>query len=352
VLGLIAAMALGLASCGGSGSSGKEGGVIKVGYSGPPDYLDPQLSYEAEGWTAMWNSYVPLLTYAHASGQAGGKVVPGLAKSMPKVSDGGKTYTLELRKGLKYSNGKPVMASDFTYAVERMFRLNSGGLPFFTTIVGAEKFLETKTGGIPGIQTNDKTGKIVIHLERPRGTFNNELGLMFTAPVPQGTPNKNLSTEPPPATGPYEITKSDPGRSFVEERNPEWAKNNAKLMPDLPSGHIDKFDVTINHNASTQVDEVEQGKSNWMQGLLPADRLPGVKAKYEGTQFRPELEPSTYYFWMNTTRPPFNDLKVRQAVNYAVDTSALERIYAGGITATHQVLPPGMPGYRKFNLYP
>ena len=149
VVGLVALTALGLASCGGSGSSGKEGGVLKAGYPGFPDYMDPQLSYTAEGWTAMWNSYVPLLTYAHAEGVAGSRVIPGLAESMPKISNGGKTYTLQLRKGLKYSDGTPVKASDFTYAVERLFKLNSGGLPFYTTIVGAEKFLETKKGGSP-----------------------------------------------------------------------------------------------------------------------------------------------------------------------------------------------------------
>ena len=79
-------------------------------------------------------------------------MIPGLAKSLPKISDGGKTYTLFLRKGLKYSDGTPVKASDFTYAVERVFKLNSGGSPFYTDIVGAEKFAETKTGGIPGIE--------------------------------------------------------------------------------------------------------------------------------------------------------------------------------------------------------
>ncbi len=61
---------------------------------------------------------------------------------------------------------------------------------------------------------------------------------------------------------------------------------------------------------------------------------------------------STYYFWMNTQEPPFDDVKVRQAVNYAVDPKALERIYSGGIAATHQILPEGMPGYEQFDLYP
>ena len=90
----------------------------------------------------MYDTYIPLLTYAHASGAAGSKVIPGLAESLPKISNGGKTYTLTLRKGLKYSDGTPVKASDFTYAIERMFKLNSGGSPFYTDIVGAEEFAE------------------------------------------------------------------------------------------------------------------------------------------------------------------------------------------------------------------
>ncbi len=227
VLAVTAASALamfGLDSCGGTSAGGKEGGTLQVTYASFPDYLDPQLSYTAEGWTAMYDTYIPLLTYAHAEGSAGSKVIPGLAKSMPKITNGGKTYTLFLRKGLKYSNGTPVKASDFTFAVERVFRTNSGGSPFYTDIVGAEHFAKTKTGGIPGIKTNDKSGEIVIHLVKPRGTFTNELGLMFVAPVPPNTPNEDQSAHPPPATGPYVITKSQPGRGWEYERNPQWAE--------------------------------------------------------------------------------------------------------------------------------
>ena len=182
----------------------------------------------------MYDSYIPLLTYAHANGAAGSKVIPGLAKELPKISDGGKTYTLFLRPGLKYSNGMPVKASDFTHAVERLFKLSSAGSPFYTDIVGAEHFAKTKTGGIPGIKTNDGTGEIVINLVNPRGTFTNELGLLFVAPLPPDTPTEDLSAHPPPATGPYVITKSQPGRGWSYERNPEWLKKNAKLMPRNP----------------------------------------------------------------------------------------------------------------------
>ena len=261
VLALCVALALALSACGSGSGSGSEGGTLKATFASFPDYMDPGLSHTGEGWTSMYNTYIPLLTYAHASGQAGSQVIPGLAKAMPKISDGGKTYALTLRKGLKYSDGKPVKASDFAYTIERVFKLNSSGSPFYTDIVGAEQFAKTKSGGIPGIETDDKSGEIVIHLVKPRGTFTNELGLPFAAPVPAGTPDEDLTANPPPATGPYAIAKSQPGRGWEYERNPQWAKaNNAKLMPDLPSGHIDKIQVTVIRNPSTQVNDVEQGR--------------------------------------------------------------------------------------------
>ena len=359
VLVFAAVAAVGLVSCGSSsnsstsgGGGGKEGGILNATYASFPDYMDPQLSYTAEGWTAMGEVYIPLLTYKHGEGAEGSEVVAGLAKEMPKLSNGGKTYTLFLRPGLKYSDGTPVKASDFPYAIERLFKVNSGGSPFYTSIVGAEKFAETKTGGIPGIKTNDKTGEIKIELEKPRGTFPFELALMFAAPVPKGTPNEDLSANPPPGTGPYMITKSQPGRGWEYERNPYWAKANSKAMPEYPTGLIDGAKITIVRNPQTQVNDIEQGKYDWMQNPPPADRYTEVKEKYEGTQFKVEPTISTYYFWMNTTKPPFNDVKVRQAVNYAIDPAALERIYSGQIKGTHQILPPGMPGYKKFDPYP
>jgi peptide/nickel transport system substrate-binding protein len=349
-LGLALMTTVSLAACG--SSSGKEGGTLKATYGSFPDYLDPALSYTAEGWAAMGEVYIPLLTYKHAEGEEGSEVEPGLAKAMPKISNGEKTYTLFLRPGLKYSDGRPVKASDFTYAVERMFKVNSGASPFYTAIAGGEEFAETKKGGISGIKTNDKTGEIAITLTKPRGTFTHELALMFVAPVPRGTPNEDLTADPPPGTGPYTIVKSEPGRGWEYERNPYWAKANAKAMPGYPSGHMDKIDVKVIRNPQTQVNEIEQGKSDWMENLPPADRFAEVKDKYEGTQFEAYPTISTYYFWMNMTEPPFDDLEVRQAVNYAIDTEALERIYAGSLGASNQILPPGMPGYKKFNLYP
>jgi peptide/nickel transport system substrate-binding protein len=366
VLAVVAA-AVALAACGsgssstggstggsttGSSAGGHEGGTLVGAYSAFPDYMDPALSHTIEGWTATFDTYIPLLTYAHADGKAGGKVIPGLATALPEVSDGGKTYTMTLRKGLKYSNGEPVVASDFTHALERVFVLNSSGSPFYEDIVGALQFMKTKKGGIPGVETDDKTGTVTIHLTHPRGTFENELALPFVALVPANTPMEDLSADPPPATGPYMITSSKPGRGWEYERNPQWAKNNAKLLPELPSGHVDKIKIEVLRNPQTEVNDVESGKLDWMQNEVPSDRYQSVLSKFEGSQFRVEPTVSTYFFWLNTTQAPFNDVKVRQAVQYAVNPAAIERIYSGRMKGLQQILPPGMPGYQELNLYP
>lgn len=349
VVAVLTMVAIGLSSCG--GSSGKEGGTLTGSYASFPE-LDPALSYDQEGWTAMYDTYLPLLTYKHAGGDEGAEIVPALAASLPKVTNGGKTYTLTLRKGLKYSDGTPVKASDFAATVERLFKVNSPGSPFYEGIVGAEEFAKTKSGGISGITTDDNSGKIEIELTQPRGTFTDELAMLFVALLPPGTPAKNLTTEPPPATGPYKIVNVEPGKGWSYVRNPQWAKSNDKAIPEVPSGHVDKIDISLVRNSATQVNEIERNQKNWMQTLVPADQYAKVKSKYEGSQFRVEHSISTYFFWLNTEEAPFDDVKLRQAVNYAVDSAALERIYAGSLAASHQILPEGMPGHETFNLYP
>lgn len=346
----LAAAAAFAAGCG-SGSGSSEATLHGV-YEAFPDSLDPATALTSEAWGAMQNTYLPLLTYAHASGSAGTRLIPALAEGLPKVSDGGRRYELTLRPGLHYSDGTPVRASDFRFTIERLFRVNSPGSPFYTDIAGAERFQRTREGGIPGIRTDDRSGRIVIRLRRPRGTFVNELALLYTALLPPGTPAEDQTTYPPPATGPYEITAVHPGHSWSYERNPAWAGGNAEAMPGLPSGHVDAIEMRIVPNASTEVNEVEQGKVDWMRGPPPADRLPELRRRYLGTQFRPDPTISNFYFWMNTRTPPFDDVRVRRAVNYALNRRALQRIYAGSLKPAEQILPPGMPGHRSYWPYP
>jgi peptide/nickel transport system substrate-binding protein len=347
---LLACAAL-LGGCG-SADEPDEGGTMRGTYSFFPDYLDPALSFTLEGATALRNSYIPLLTYEHADGAAGTELIPGLAEELPTIDAGGRRYTLQLRPGLKYSDGTPVRASDFAFAVERLFRLNSAASSFYTGIVGAERFMRTKTGGIAGISSDDESGEIVIRLVEPSGTFSYALGLPFVAPLPPATPIEDQTADPPPATGPYMVTSVRPGRSWKTVRNPVWASDNGPAMPDLPDGHVDEILSEVRSNPSAEVDDVERGKTDWMKNPPPPERYAEVKRRYEGTQFREEPTISVYYFWMNMQQPPFDDVRVRRAVNHAIDPAALERIYAGTVTRTQQILPPQMPGFERFELYP
>ncbi len=361
LVGVAAMSSFALAACGSSGSSsssGQEGGSITTIHTKSPDYLDPQLAYTVDAWTAEYNTYIPLLTYAHSEGPAGTKVVPGLAEDLPKVTNGGKTYTLTLRKGLKFSDGTPVKASDFQTTVQRLFDVDSGGAPFFSTIVGATDYQSGKANSISGITTDDNTGEIQINLTVPNGSFPFELAIPFTALVPPDTPAKDQTPNPPPSTGPYTISSSDPGHEWVLTRNPQWEKNNSKIMPDIPTPHLDKITEKVLPNQASGTTQVEQNKSDLLYDPPPTDLLSGVQSKYSD-RFKVEPTVSTYYFWMNTAKTtaggdpnPFSDLKVRQAVNYAIDPTALAKLYGGLLTPTQQVLPSNMQGYKKIELYP
>src|SRR5215207_9838338 len=166
-VGVVAALAtFGVAACGGdtesSSGGGAGGGDINVSLTSFPDYVDPQLSYTLEGWEVLYNSYTPLLTYKHAKGDAGTEVVPALAEAMPEVSADGKIYKLKLRSNMKYSDGTPIKASDFAYAIQRLFKADSGGSVFYEPIVGATEYADGKAPTISGIVTDDATGDITI----------------------------------------------------------------------------------------------------------------------------------------------------------------------------------------------
>ena len=356
IVGITVVAAAGVAGCGGNksatGGGAQSGGEVNVTMTSVPDYVDPQVSYTVEGWEVLWNVYTPLLTYRHQKGNPGTDVVPGLAKDMPQISPDGKTYTLTLRPNMKYSDGTPIKASDFTYAIKRLFKANSGGSVFYEGIVGAKDFAEGKSDTISGITTDDASGAITIQLEKPRGTFTNVLALTFAAPVPPSTPlDKESTNNPPPSSGPFVITKVDAPNTLTMERNPQFKTVKDAGATEVADANVDKIVVTQNKSNSAQVTGVEQNTIDYMLNPPDADRLPEVKAKFSD-RFRMEDSINTYYFWMNTQKAPFNDLRVRQAVNYAIDPEALNRVFGGRLHATQQILPPGMPGYDEYKLYP
>jgi peptide/nickel transport system substrate-binding protein len=313
------------------------------------DYLDPGLSYTTEGWGVMWNVYLPLIGYTHAGGPEGATLVPYLARALPRVSMDGTTYTLTLRRGLRYSNGARVRASDFKATVERDYQLDSVGARFFDDIVGASEYAQTGEGGISGIVTNDATGRITIHLKAPESDFENVLATLFAAPVPAATPPEDMSTDPIPSTGPYVIADYAPDQRIVEMRNARFRA--AALGGNVPAGNPDMVTWNMVGTDAAALQAVISGKDDWMSyHPIPSDSLGSVREKY-ADRLKVFTPANTYYFFMNTHVPPFDDVRVRRAVNYAIDRAALVRLAGGLARPTENILPPTYPRYPQRALY-
>ena len=313
------------------------------------DYLDPGLSDTTEGWGVMWNVYLPLIGYAHVNGSSGATLVPYLAMSLPHISPNGRTYTLRLRRGLRYSNGAPVKASDFKRTIERDFVLDSAGAGFFRNIVGATRFAKRQKGEIRGIVTNNLQRTIVIHLIAPEGDFENVLASEFAAPVPSNAPRADMSLHPLPATGPYEIQSYTPHSRIVEVRNPHFQA--FRFDGNVPAGNPDRVTWGIVPTAATALRLVLSGKDDWMSYWpIPSKRLAGIEKRYP-TRFRVFASPNLAYFFMDTRVAPFDKRAVRQAVNFAISRKYLVHLAGGLAHATENILPPVYPSYRAHHLY-
>jgi len=331
-------------------TSGKTFPLFKIAMDTGTDYLDPSLSYTVEGWGVMWNVYLPLIGYKHVNGPDGATIVPYLAKALPTVAADGKTYTFTLRSGLKYSDGTAVKASDFKATIERLFKVDSPGVGFFGNIVGASAFGKTKKGSISGITTDDATGNITIKLLAPQGDFENILATEFAALLPASAPAKDTSTSPLPSTGPYMIQSYKPNKTIVEVRNPNFSAS--ALGNNVPTGNADKVVWDVIGDDTVALQRVINGQDDWESyHSIPTDRLSSVQSKY-GPQIKVFTPANTYYFFMNNRVAPFDNLKVRQAVNFAVDRTALVRVYGGLAATTENILPPTYPQYKKHDLYP
>ena len=351
---LAAVSALTIAACGGgddeesSGGGGKEGGSITIGLPSQPDFLDPASAYTVNAWESQWLVYTPPLTYKRAEGEAGTEIIPGLAEELPTVSEDGKTYEFTIRKGVKYSDGTPVKASDFEHTIKRVLIQESGGSGFFLGIVGAEEYAEAgkENGDIKGITTDDETGKVTIELLEPDGTFTNVLATNFAGMVPGNTSFEILTENPPPGVGPYKYTKSVPNREFVMEKNANFD------LPGIPKGKVDTITAKIIKSQERITQDVINGQLDYSHDPPPADLLPEVRSTNKD-RYREFTVADIRYFWMDQNIPPFDNEKVRQAVNIAVDKRAIARLYGGLLSARPATsCPSTMPGYEKIDPCP
>jgi peptide/nickel transport system substrate-binding protein len=359
LLTLIGLAALVLTACGGSSkkkssaSSGNSGGTLTtVAQAAPSGSPDTQINYTLQEWQLLIITHDGLLAFKRTSGTEGTKIVPDLATAVPKPQDGGKTYVFHLRKGIKYADGTTVKASDFTRTFERMFAVHGPTAgSFYKGIVGADACLKTPAScdlSKNGVVADDGKNTVTFHLTAGDPEFFDKLAVPFAFVLPPSTPMKEVQL-PPPGTGPYKFAQYNPNKQIKLVRNTffkEWSKDaQPKGNPDVI---IQKFGLA----PEAEVTQVENGQADWMFDNVPSDRLGELSNKYSD---QVHINPLTavWYFAFNVRVAPFNNLKARQAVNYATDRNALVKIYGGPKLAipTCQILPPGFPGYKAYCPY-
>jgi peptide/nickel transport system substrate-binding protein len=329
-----------------------DGGVLNAAIADNPDHLDTGIGFAVEGWELTEATGNGLVKFKDAPGPGSSQIVPDLAVAMPKITDGGKTYTFKMHSGVRFSPpvNRPAVPSDVKYAIERLYHVSSPGVGFYTDIVGASKFAKTLKGGIKGIVADDKRMTITFHLEHPDGAFLDILAMPFAFAVPNGMPYRDISTDAKwrVGTGPYMISSYVPRQKIVLVRNPNFRQ----WTPNSPRGHLDEIDIQIGVTPEQAVNETINGQLDWYIGAVPTDRLSELKARYP-KQVHLFPRNNDTYFLLNERKYPFTKLAVRQAANYATDKHALVKIYGGQGQASETVIPPGFgSAYREHSVYP
>ncbi|MGZ4285366.1 MAG: ABC transporter substrate-binding protein [Solirubrobacteraceae bacterium] len=361
VLLAIAALAAG---CGGSKNApsttktsstteGATGGtLITRANAAPAGSPDPQVNYTQQLWAFLINTHDGLVGFKRVGGAEGTKLVPDLAATIPKPTDGGRTWTFTIRRGIRFSNGKALAPADVKATFERLFKIgdspNAGS--WYSVIVGASECVKQPTTCDLSRGVVIKGNTVTFHLTRGDPEFLQKLAMPFAFILPAETPTKHLDM-PPPGTGPYMWVEYAPRTAMRVVRNKFFRLWSADAQPEgLPDVIEQRFGLTVD----AEVTQVENGQADWIADSdpIPPDRLSEIGKKYP-SQVHINPLPATWYFAMNTRIAPFDNLKARQAVNTAVDRTALVSLLGGPklATPTCQVLPPNFPGYKPYCPY-
>ena len=331
-------------------NSPHRGGTLTMLWNGVGSSIDPAVDYDPN-WFLLRMTNDGLVGYRQVGGVLGNELVPDLATAIPKATDGGRTYAFHLRHGIRFSNGQTVTPVDVTASLEREFKIPGPGANFYSAIVGATACeAHSKTCSLAhGVVADNAASTVTFHLTQPDPNFMQELTLPFADVLPSGTPAQDTGTTPLPATGPYEIQKYQPNQDMVFVRNPDFHQWSAQAQPD---GYPNRIYLKIGLPLEDATTEVEKGEADWMYDTPPSDRLGSLAAQYP-SQIHINSTTQVYYMAMNVRVAPFNNLKVRQALNYAVDRAAVVGLEGGTRLAqpTCQILPPKFPAYSPYCPY-
>ncbi|WP_433176147.1 ABC transporter substrate-binding protein [Actinoallomurus sp. CA-150999] len=341
---------------GASGVSGTPatGGTVHFLTKTDFSHLDPGLGFDGGVNNFYRLIYRGLTTFASGAGAAGGKVVPDLATDLGTSSDNAKTWTFHLKDGLTFENGSPIDSSAVKFGVERAWDPEMGGSPYPRLLVDAPKDYKGpyQSGDLNTIETPDaKT--VVFHLKKPFADFPSALAMPNFFPVPKGTGAAHAFDTKPIASGPYRVASYVHGTSLKLVRNPQWKASTDSVRTAKP----DAWEWTFGLDGATIDERMLAGQGADADAI--ADKIQTATLSRIQT---PQLKARTLsgymgcttYLAMNTTRKPLNDLRVRQAIEYAINKDTIVAAFGGSQLASKgtAIQPPIMKGRTEYDPYP
>ncbi len=335
-----AALALGLSAASAQevDPNAKPGGDIVITYKDDVATLDPAIGYDWQNWSMIKSLFDGLMDYKPGTTE----LVPDLAESY-EISPDGQTFTFKLRPGVKFHNGREMTAEDVKYSIDRVVNpvTQSPGQGFFASIKGYEEAAEGKADGLSGITVVDPS-TIRFELTRPDATFLHVMAINFSHVVPKEEVEKYGADfgKHPVGTGAFKLGEWTLGQRVVFEKNPDyWQKG-------LP--YLDKITFEIGQEPIVALLRLQKGEIDVPGDGIPPAKFqevmndPAQKARVvEGGQLH------TGYVTMNVNVPPFDNVKVRQAVNMAINKERIVQLINNRAVPANQPLPPSMPGYAK-----
>jgi peptide/nickel transport system substrate-binding protein/oligopeptide transport system substrate-binding protein len=314
----------------------KHGGSMTISFKDDIATLDPAIGYDWQNWPVIESMFNSLIAFVPGTT----KLMPSLAESYT-ISPDGLTYTFKLRPGVKFSNGRTMTAQDVVYSFNRTCnpKTQSPGASFFSAIQGFDDFQKGKADHLSGVTAPDDS-TAVIKLSQPYAPFPYVLAVNFAFIVPKEEVEKPGADfgKHPVGTGPFMLKEWKLGQHLILVRNPYyWEKG-------IP--YLDSYEIDVGQEPLTALLRLQHGEIDALGDGIPP-------AKFVEVMHDPKLKPDivvgprleTTYITMNTQMKPFDDARVRQAVNYAINKARILKLINGRAAIANQPLPPGIPGY-------
>jgi ABC-type transport system substrate-binding protein len=297
-------------------------GDIVITYKDDVSTLDPAIGYDWQNWSIIKSLFDGLMDYKPGTTE----LVPDLAESY-EITNDGKTFTFKLRSGVKFHNGRELTAEDVKYSIDRVRdpATQSPGAGFF--------------GSLDTITVVDPT-TIKFDLSRPDATFLHVMAINFAHVVPKEAVDEFGADfgHHPVGSGAYKMAEWTLGQRLVIEKNADYWKTDTPIL--------DKVTFEFGQEPTVALLRLQKGEVDVLGDGIPPAQFLEVKndAQYAG-QIVEGGQLHTGYVTMNVKTKPFDDVRVRQAVNMAINKDRIVRIINNRAVSANQPLPPSMPGY-------